>query len=119
MTHAFWYVQGSDEKQIIISGGPNNLNGTAYLNVGAIPTYVGDPELLAPVWWKSPLSCDICTAVDNMLKGANTWPQNKIPYFWKGPNSNGSANYFGSVGGFFPTAPPESTGWDSPIPISR
>jgi len=45
MTHAFWYVQGSDEKQIIISGGPNNLNGTAYLNVGAIPTYVGDPEL--------------------------------------------------------------------------
>jgi RHS repeat-associated protein len=114
MTHSFWYVQGSDGNQFIISGGPSKPTGGS-LNVGKIPASKGNPELSAPIWWNSGFSSAICADVDAMLMAADAWPQNKIPYDWQGPNSNSVSKYFGSVGGFFPTAPPGSTGWKVPV----
>jgi RHS repeat-associated protein len=112
MSHAFWYVQGSDGKQFLITGG--GVGG--FLKVWVPPVSVGDPQLSAPVWWDSGLSSEICDGVDNMLKAARRWPENKIPYWWQGPNSNSAANFLGRVGGFFPTPPPHSTGWSVPVP---
>lgn len=115
MTHALWYVQGSDGKQWIISGGGTTPTG-GFLNVWVTPTSNGDPALLAPVWWNSGLSSAICDAVDGMINGGRGWPNNTIPYWWQGPNSNSAANNLGGVGGFNPSAPPRSTGWGTPIP---
>jgi RHS repeat-associated protein len=113
MTHCFWYVQGSEGTQSLITGGSEN----GFLNVWTPPVQPGDPELLAPVALKTPLSPDVCDAVDKMLKLAKTWPQNKMPYNWQGPNSNSAANAIGSAGGFSPPAPPGSTGWPVPVPF--
>jgi len=111
MTHSSWYVQGSDGKQWIVTAGPSDGS----LNVWKKPAS-GDPELSSPVWWKTLLSSAVCAGVDNLLKAADAWPQNKIPYNWQGPNSNSAANQLGAAGGFNPTAPPGSRGWGAPIP---
>jgi RHS repeat-associated protein len=116
MTHAFWYVQGSDGKQFIVEGGFTKPVGGS-LNVWPPePTGNGAPKLLAPVWWSSGVSSSNCEGVDNLLKAAGAWPQNTIPYWWEGPNSNSAAKSLGGAGGFSPTAPPNSTGWDVPLP---
>nr|WP_281292436.1 RHS repeat-associated core domain-containing protein [Terriglobus albidus] len=120
-THSFWYVQGSSGQQYLISGGPWPQTGAnQMLNEWVTPvtpggTGAGPDNLGAPTAWDSGSSPNNCTGVDNLLNAANNWPQNTIPYSWHGPNSNSAAHSLGTAGGFNPTAPPGSVGWNTPI----
>jgi RHS repeat-associated protein len=118
MNHALWYVQGSDGKRRILTGGPDHKAHGApesgFLNEYNIPAD-GDKELLSPVWFDGGFSAANCKGVDKMEKAANAFPKNKITYNWQGPNSNSAARYLGTVGGFSPSAPPLTTGWSAPI----
>jgi RHS repeat-associated protein len=117
-THSFWYVQGSSGTQYIISGGPwpengskQNLDVWKNSNINAKPDNVS-----ATTSWQSGLSADNCKGVDALIKTATNWPENTIPYNWRGPNSNSAARSLGIAGGFNPPAPSGSVGWDTPIP---
>ena len=121
-THSFWYVQGSSGQQYLVSGGPWPQTGpNQMLNVWPTPVSPGGassgPDSLgASNAWESGLSPDNCAGVDNLLNAANRWPQNTIPYDWSGPNSNSAAHNLGTAGGFNPTVPSGSVGWNTPIP---
>lgn len=114
MNHAFWYVQGSDGRPQILSGGKADAGG---VGVWVTPADPGDSRLLAPTSWSIGPSAEVCEAVDKMIKAAQDWPKQGIgKYWWEGPNSNSAAKYLGSVGGFAPGAPPLTKGWDVPLP---
>jgi RHS repeat-associated protein len=117
-THAFWYVQGSSGIQYIISGGPSGPNGTGNLNVGLNPNTTGGVDnTSATVWWNSGLSPENCNGVDAMIAAAQGWPNNTIPYHAVGgPNSDTAAHSLGTSGGFNPSPPPGTTGWNTPLP---
>jgi alpha-tubulin suppressor-like RCC1 family protein len=118
MTHAMWYVQNRKGVQYVITAGPAELNAVNYLNVFPItpPSQSGDNGLIHPVWWNSGLSFENCAGVDELLNGATSWSQNTIVYDWQGPNSNSAARHLGALGGFLPSAPPGSIGWQVTIP---
>jgi RHS repeat-associated protein len=117
-THSFWYVQGSSGVQYIISAGLTGPNGTGNLNVWPPNSNInnGDDNLSATTWWNSGLSSDNCSGVDALINAATNCPEDTIPYNWRGPNSNSAAHDLGTAGGFNPTAPPGSVGWNIPIP---
>ena len=100
--HAFWYVQGSDGQQSIISAGPSRPNGSGFLNGGANPDVRnGDDNVSARTWWDSGLSAANCASVDKMLNAARTWHNDKVPYHpAAGPNSDSFAHYIGLAGGY-------------------
>jgi RHS repeat-associated protein len=118
-THAFWYVQGSDGVQLIISAEPYQpLNDmTQYLDVIQLRDIQHqDDNVSATTWWDSGLSSENCSGVDELISAATYWEQDTIPYEWNGANSNSAARNLGESGGFYPTAPPGSYGWSTPIP---
>lgn len=117
-THAFWYVQGSSGSQYIISGGPSNPNGSGSLNVGLNPNVTrGVDNTSATVWWNSGLSPENCKGVDAMIAAAQGWPNNTIPYHpVEGPNSDTAAHSLGTAGGFNPSPPPGTMGWNTGLP---
>jgi RHS repeat-associated protein len=118
--HAFWYVQGSDGKQFIISAGPNPPDGgNQMLNIWPPNpnTQTGVDSVSAGTSWNSGLSEANCPGVDAMIAAAVAWPQDTIPYHpVGGPNSDTAAHYLGTQGGFNPPAPPGMTGWNTPLP---
>ncbi|HEV2247638.1 MAG TPA: RHS repeat-associated core domain-containing protein, partial [Terriglobia bacterium] len=119
-THAFWYVQGSDGKQYILSSGPTGASGNGSLNVWRNSNVNnGADNTSATTWWNSGISSVNCAGVDKMIQAATRWPENQIPYSWSGPNSNSAAHDLGTIGGFNPPAPPGSVGWGAPIPKSH
>jgi RHS repeat-associated protein len=111
-THSFWYVQDSLGNQSVVSGGPSN---------GSLDVWTNDDisgqtdNTSATTSWNSGVSSDNCNGADDLLTAADTWPQNTIPYSPLGPNSNSVANYMGQAGGFNPSAPSGSVGWNTPI----
>jgi len=113
MTHSQWYVQNSSGQQFIITGGPSG----GFLNVWSVPVSPNPQPDNSTVGWTAPPSAGLCQAVDNMLKAANAWPNDTLPYNWQGPNSNTIARSVGQAGGFNPPPPPGSTGWNSGLPI--
>ncbi len=117
-THAFWYVQGSDGQQYILSAGPNNPNPPQYLNVYANSNINGNPDnVSAATYWDSGLSPVNCAGVDKMIATAQGWQQNTTPYSpVGGPNSDTAAHTLGTAGGFNPPAPPGTMGWNTPLP---
>jgi RHS repeat-associated protein len=118
-THAFWYVQGSSGFQYIISGGSSNPNGSGFLNVWPpnLDTSGGVDNTSATVWWNSGLSPENCQGVDATIAAAQGWPNGTIPYHAVGgPNSDTAAHNLGTAGGFNPSPPPGTTGWDTPLP---
>lgn len=118
-THAFWYVQGSTGIQYILTAGPTPPNGgNQTLNAWANTDIQGGVDnVSATVWWNSGLSPENCKGVDAMIAGAQGWPQNTIPYHpVEGPNSDTAAHSLGTTGGFTPSAPPGTMGWNTPLP---
>ena len=118
--HAFWYVQGSDGKQYIISGGPNPPDGSnRMLNVWPPDSNInGVNNVSAGTSWNSGLSEANCSGVDAMKAAAVAWPQDTIAYNpVAGPNSDTAAHYLGTQAGFDPPAPPGMTGWNTPLPL--
>jgi hypothetical protein len=116
-THAFWYVQDSTETQYILTAGPDQNTGK-YLDMYTPKDVTHDKNNVgASTWFDSGVSSNNCSGVDKMVKAAKAWPQDQIIYSYKGPNSNGVAKYLGTVGGFSPSPPPGSVGWDKPIPF--
>jgi len=115
-THAFWYAQGSDGKQCILSGGPAGSPQT--LNVWInLDIKGGSDNVSAPVWWDSGLSERNCKGVDAMINVARRWPQDTIRYDpVKGPNSDTLAHILALFGGFFPSPPPGTMAWELPRP---
>jgi RHS repeat-associated protein len=117
--HVFWYVQGSTGIQYVLSGGPNPPNGgNQHLNVWPNQDIHGGVDnVSATVWWDSGLSAENCKGLDAMIAAANGWPQDTIPYHpVEGPNSDTAAHSLGTTGGFNPTAPPGTMGWNTPLP---
>jgi hypothetical protein len=115
-THSFWYVQGSDGQQQVISGGPST-DGKNHLDVWVHGTNDGADNVHASTTWNSGLSPANCSGVDHMLSTAGSWNQTAITYnAQNGPNSNSVAHSLGTTGGFSPPAPHGSIGWDTPIP---
>jgi RHS repeat-associated protein len=112
MNHAFWYLQGIDGKQHSITAGPSGPNDQ-YLDVWVLDDVKNNAydNVSQPVWYNSGLSSDVCAQIDRMIQMAQTWPKDKVPYNWQGPNSNTFAHDLGTFGGFSPTAPPKTTGW--------
>jgi len=118
-THAFWYVQGSSGFQYIISGGPSNPNGSGFLNVWPpnLNTSGGVDNTSATVWWNSGLAPENCQGVDAMIAAAQGWPNGTIPYHAvEGPNSDTAAHSLGTSGGFNPSPPPGTMGWNTALP---
>lgn len=115
-THSFWYVQGSDGQQKMISGGPST-DGQNHLDVWVHGTTDGVDNVHAGTTWNSGLSPANCAGVDRMLSAAGSWNQTAITYSpVSGPNSNSAAHSLGITGGFSPPAPSGSFGWSAPIP---
>jgi RHS repeat-associated protein len=112
-THSFWYVQDTLGNQYIVSAGPSN----GFLDVWPTDNLNAQPDnVSATTSWNSGLSSSNCNGADDLLTSADTWPQDTIPYSPAlGPNSNSAANYFGQAGGFNPSAPSGSMGWNTPI----
>jgi RHS repeat-associated protein len=111
--HTFWYVQGSDARQYIVSGGPTS-NGGGYLNVGVQSNlYKGPDTPNAATWWSTGSSALSCAGADNLLAAARSFPNNSIQYnAVLGPNSNSAAHYLGTQGPGVPWGPPAiSYGW--------
>jgi RHS repeat-associated protein len=128
-THSYWGIEeydpntGSDVFNVVISAGPNNVQGTlkhgpaTYLNIWVHSPYQGvDTASAATSSWSTGLSAANCPGVNTMLDAAETWPNNKIPYGGPlFPNSNTVAHILGNLGGFSPPAPPGSWGWNYPF----
>jgi RHS repeat-associated protein len=115
-THAFWYVQGSNGNQYVLSGGPSGQ--PQYLNVWVnSDIYGGADNVSATTSWSSGCSSSNCVGADAMIAAAQGWPQNTIPYSpVEGPNSDTAAHTFGTAGGFNPPAPPGTMAWNTPLP---
>jgi RHS repeat-associated protein len=111
MTHASWYVQGSDGQQVIITAGPSQ----GKLHVWVVPVSKDPVDANASVQWSSGLSSAVCAAVDALIGAAKAWQQDTISYSPGGPNSNTAARILGIAAGFAPTAPPGSRGWNTPL----
>jgi RHS repeat-associated protein len=115
--HAFWWVQDKSGKQWIISGGTTDPMGEGFLDVWVTAPRPHDPELKALVLFDSGLSPTVCQGVDDIILHALAWPKGTIPYYYKGPNSNSAARYFGEVGGFPVTGEPgKNYGWNVSLP---
>jgi RHS repeat-associated protein len=119
-THAFWYVQGSDSKPMIISGGPDVKTGM-FLN--SYPRYdigpsAGPDKVTNKTKWRAGPSTTTCGGVDAMITAAKSWPNDTIRYgTLGGPNSNTFAGWLGAQGGFKPNPPPRSMAWGTQITI--
>ena len=115
-THSFWYVQDTIGNQQIVSGGPAGQNGNRFLDVWTNPDVNSAVDnVSATTSWNSGLSSGNCNGTEDLLTAADTWPQDTIPYLSLGPNSNSVANYLGQAGGFSPSPPSGSFGWNIPI----
>jgi RHS repeat-associated protein len=109
ISHSFWDVDDGNGTRKSVSGVP--VGG--YVNEAT--NYPTDGPGGA-IWFDSGSSPTNCSGVDNLLRAANNWPQNQIPYdYLFGPNSNSAARYFGDVAGFYPTTPPGAWGWWYPV----
>lgn len=120
--HAFWWVQDRNGQQWIISGGPTGSFGSGTLNIwvnqGSTGVHFPADNAGASTAFATPCneSNEVCNGVDNLLNAANSFPNNTIHYDATGPNSNSVANSLGDAGGFNPPQPPDTIGWDTPIP---
>jgi RHS repeat-associated protein len=118
-THAFWWVQDRTGAHYIISAGPKGYqdSDSTYLEAWVVSgDYNGQDNKDKTVAWSSGLSSAFCNSIDLMLAAARGFPRRSLYYEpVVGPNSNSAARYFGVRGGFTPTAPPGSYGWDYPI----
>ena len=115
-THSFWYLQDSLGNQQIVSGGPTGPNGDGFLNVWPNPDINNAVDnVSATTSWNSGLSSGNCNGTEDLLTAADTWPQDTIPYSPLGPNSNSVANYLGQAGGFSPSPPWGSYGWNTSV----
>jgi hypothetical protein len=87
-------VQGSSGVQYIVSGGPRPPNGSNQnLDVWKNPDINnGVDNVSSTTWWNSGLSSDNCSGVDALTNAATNWPEDTIPYNWRGPNSNSAAH---------------------------
>ena len=117
-THAFWDLDNGDG-EYLVSAGPGGKD-QKFLDTWA--TKADDPHAKSEmskskVAWESGKSASACAAVDKILAAQAAWPNDKITYSWKGPNSNSAAKYFGNVGEFSLPKPPGAVGWDKAIPF--
>jgi len=107
--HAFWYVQGSDGKQLFLQAGPER----GALNAWPVPIEKQRDDWKASVWFDSGLSANVCERVDHMIYQTSKWPQGQIQYDPRnGPNSNSAARYLGQDKFSFPHPPSNWLGWD-------
>jgi RHS repeat-associated protein len=122
-THAFWWLQDDLGTHYIISGGPSN--GSLSRPLGFLDTWesIGDNRAHYPddnsgqtTSFDSGISSGACQGVESMLMTDEAYANNSIIYVFSGPNSNSFAHFLGANGGFYPSAPPRSLGWSTPVP---
>ncbi len=110
-THSFWYVQGSDGQQYIISGWPRG--GCLDISISN-DIYGGIDNITAGTSWDSGISLENGAAADKLIQAAKTWPQDQVEYnAMQGANSNTAAHYLARSAGFSVPAPHGSYGWDA------
>jgi RHS repeat-associated protein len=116
--HAFWYIQGRDGRQRLLSAAHDGaflgLTG-GYLNSSpgqGLHNAAGD-YVEATTYWDSGLSTGNCDGVQAMINAASSYPQNGVPYWLPARTSNTYAHWLGIVGGFSASQPNLwNVGWD-------
>jgi hypothetical protein len=104
--HSFWYVDGSNGQQEIISGGPSLPTGGGYLDVFTGPGTVLGPNTAADATvWSTGDSSSVCSEVNALEAAASAFPNGTITYNYSGPNSNSLAHYLAQAGGLNVTLP--------------
>jgi RHS repeat-associated protein len=114
--HDFWYVQDESGGQSFLEAGPSNSNGTGFLQLKLKP-YPGDPDdTSAHAGFTAGPSPCVCYDVFIMELSTVEFPQTANVYRpLKGPNSNSAAHYLAIQGGFNPSPPFWSLGWNTPV----
>ena len=85
---------------LIVSNTPGNIGDQQW---GPLLTSATDPNL--------------CKQVSDIETAENYYSNHQVPYFPRGPNSNSLVHWLlenGYVDQYF-TAPPRTTGWDTPL----
>jgi hypothetical protein len=112
-THSFWDVKDDTGQELIISGGPNILQGTEYLNVGWSSPANAGANASGKIWYDTGTSAAECAYAEGVEFFAYLFPNNTVKYNpTNGPNSNSLARYLGNQAGLYPTKPPGAFGWD-------
>ncbi len=117
--HSFWYLRDRNGRTFNISAGkpPNSK----YLQVVIYEVSTLDPskspyqDFPSSTTWFEGSASDICGCIDKMVEFALHWPQTKVIYDARGPNSNSIANAVGKAAGFNVPEPPNVLGWFTPL----
>jgi RHS repeat-associated protein len=119
-THSFWYVQGSDGKQHVLSGGPSVTKPQLLKAWPSEDVRSRVDNVTASTWFDSGCAPGHCAGVDRMVEATGSFNQQFAGTLYDprhGPNSNTVARYLGNIGNFEPSGPPGSEyGWGTPWP---